>query len=189
MCFPACAYVHNCTGPWIHVTLLMTPEYQLLQLLQAHIHIFHCIRSTLHSAVTNTHSDKLCVHKHLLDRSAYLSIVALLILLSVTEVDEPLPSKTDCTIATGRTGGSEVHTSQEEVNARVSPPPTLPPFTPALTPGLTGSSLISIRHFSLRLKKIREITYKVVCVYFFFFFKACYNYQNESVGNKKPCTV
>lgn len=86
----------------------------------------------------------------------YLSRAGLLLLLSSTEATEPLPSRTDWTIATGRTGGSEEHTSQEEeeeeVSAMASPPPTLPPFPAPLTPGLTGSSLMSIRHFSLLAK-------------------------------------
>ncbi|MED6279005.1 hypothetical protein CHARACLAT_030062 [Characodon lateralis] len=79
----------------------------------------------------------------------YLSRAGLLLLLSITEAAEPLPSRTDCTMATGRTGGSEVQTSQVEVIATASSPPMPPPFPPPRTPGLTGSSLMSIMHFSL----------------------------------------
>ena len=77
----------------------------------------------------------------------YLSRAALLLRLSPREATEPLPSRTDCTIATGRTGGSEEHTSQEEARATASAP--APPLPPPLTPGLTGSSLISMVHLSL----------------------------------------
>lgn len=66
---------------------------------------------------------------------------------------ELLPSNTDWTMATGRTGGSEEHTSQvdeADVSATESPLPTpAAPFPAPLTPGLTGSSLMSIMHFSL----------------------------------------
>lgn len=33
--------IHHSAGPSFHRALLMAPEQQLLQLLQAHIHIFH----------------------------------------------------------------------------------------------------------------------------------------------------
>lgn len=79
--------------------------------------------------------------------SPHLSSSALLPLLSGgwevpggAAAQLPLPSRTDCTMATGSTGGSE----QPRQPGRGTSGSVL-----AFTPGLTGSSLISIRHFSL----------------------------------------
>jgi len=121
--------------------------------------------STLHTqaltVVCNIHTDTPhpCLHRFLPGRpsvSTYLSRAGLRLLLSTTEAAELLPSRTDCTMATGRTGGSEGHTSQVEVKATASPPPTPPPFPPPLTPGLTGSSFISIMHFSLSAESNKQ---------------------------------
>lgn len=179
--------IQNSAGPSFHSTLLMAPEKQLLKLLQAHIHILHCIWN-LHSTHTHppTHRNMQYINTgsltHYLNRraalgqcvyacvhcilyvyihlwscvSTYLSRAGLLLLRSTIEATEPLPSRTDWTIATGRTGGSEEHTSQDDVKATASPPPTLPPFPAPLTPGLTGSSLISIMHFSLLVESSAE---------------------------------
>lgn len=95
---------------------------------------------------------------------AYLSRASLLLLFSITAPTEPLPSRTDWTIATGRTGGSEEHTSQEgeegdEFTSTASPlATTMPPLPTPLTPGLTGSCLISIIHFSLCVEAERLTT-------------------------------
>lgn len=153
--------IHDSTGTSFHSVLLMAPKKQLLQLLQAHVHILHCV-CNLSSANTHIggcviqviHLTVLFVALHFPwlrpPVSTYLSRAGLLLLLSSMEPTEPLPSRTDWTIATGRTGGSEEHTSHGEVNATASPPGTLLPFPPPRTPGLTGSSLISIMHFSLQ---------------------------------------
>lgn len=86
-----------------------------------------------------------------LPHSPHLSSSALLPLLSGgCEVPGgaapqlPLPSKTDWTMATGSTGGSE----QARQPGRGTSGSAV-----AFTPGLTGSSLISMRHFSLYWRK------------------------------------
>lgn len=77
----------------------------------------------------------------------HLSSNALLLLLSdgcevpgVAVAQLPLPSRTDWTMATGSTGGSE---------QALQPGRGTSGSMVAFSPGLTGSSLISMRHFSL----------------------------------------
>lgn len=117
-----------------------------------------CLRSppTLEAQLcTDTHTNIQQTHGFLSGRPAgitYRSRAGLLFLLSTMEAAEPLPSRTDCTMATGRTGGSEEQTWQVEVMAAASPPSAASPFPPPRTPGLTGSSLMSIMLFCLSVE-------------------------------------
>lgn len=130
--------------------MLVGPQ-EKLQVLQTHVHIIYSIRyfwSTTHTPYHTTwaslENNTLICNKIKQYRAVYLCVcvgvylsrAGLLLLLSAPD---PLPSRTDCTMATWRTGGSE-HTSQE---------PSGTPSPRPRTPGLTGSSLISIIHLSL----------------------------------------
>lgn len=128
-----CTYIH--TGRARIHTLLVVSQEQL-QFLKAHLHIFNSFRRFW----PNTHTQYYIILQNikLFKSNVYIHYtnLSMVLLVLLSPEPDPRPSRTDCTMAKGRMGGS-VQTPQETSSLHLC------------TPGLTGSSLIIIGHLSL----------------------------------------